>query len=97
MKKAFQITLILALSAMTALAAKREAGKAGGWPELQADKRAEAGKVKEKLMLVSWGDLMYFYGPETDAGLMTRTQIANMMKYWKEQGFTQIYWRGEKI
>ncbi|MBN2456884.1 MAG: family 10 glycosylhydrolase [Sedimentisphaerales bacterium] len=99
MKKAFLITLILALSTMTALAAKRKAGKAGGWPELQAEEksRTATGKVTEKLMLVSWGDLMYFYGPETDPGLMTRTQIANMMKYWKEQGFTQIYWRGEKI
>lgn len=72
-------------------------GAAGGWPEILQPPATDQGKVKEKLMLVSWGDLIYFYGPETDPGVQTHDQIRRMMEAWKKQGFTQIYWRSEHI
>ncbi|OHB57163.1 MAG: hypothetical protein A2Y12_13535 [Planctomycetes bacterium GWF2_42_9] len=74
---------------------KREAGIAGGWPEIQTDEGSNAKAVNEKAMMVSWGDVVFMYGPETDAGVGTPEQIRNMMKYWKSNGFTQIFWRGE--
>ncbi|MBN2456324.1 MAG: hypothetical protein JXB29_07310 [Sedimentisphaerales bacterium] len=105
MKKTMVSVIVLGLFAVSVLSyagdadkpaiPQREPGKAGGWPELKAAAEAEKQQVKEKLMLVSWGDLIYFYGPETDPGLYTRRQIRNMMKYWKDQGFTQAYWRSE--
>ncbi|MFC1596387.1 family 10 glycosylhydrolase [Planctomycetota bacterium] len=73
-------------------------GTAGGWPELSEPAALERAQgVKEKLMLVSWGDLIFFYGPETDAGLYNRGQIERMMSYWKRGGFTQVYWRSEDL
>lgn len=61
-------------------------GAAGGWPEILQPPATDQGKVKEKLMLVSWGDLIYFYGPETDPGVQARDQIRRMMEAWKKQG-----------
>lgn len=73
-------------------------GTAGGWPELSEPAALERAQgVQEKLMLVSWGDLIFFYGPETDAGLYNREQIERMMSYWKRGGFTQVYWRSEDL
>ncbi|NUQ61504.1 MAG: hypothetical protein HUU20_03385 [Pirellulales bacterium] len=76
----------------------RTPGMAGGWPELSEPAARERSQgVHEKLMLVSWGDLIIFYGPETDAALYNRGQIERMMSSWKRSGFTQVYWRAENL
>ncbi|MBM4079651.1 MAG: hypothetical protein FJ278_08120 [Planctomycetes bacterium] len=92
--------VVLLSAAAAAQEAKKPAvtpGTAGGWPEILQPPATDLGKVKEKLMLVSWGDLFYFFGPETDPGLYTRDQIRRMMVAWKKQGFTQVYWRSEHV
>jgi len=88
--------LLISIPAVISMAAELKPGVAASWPELITDNPLESDRpVKEKLMLVSWGDICYFYGPETDPGLQTPQQVANMMKYWKDLGFTQIFWRIE--
>jgi len=76
---------------------QRSEGVAGGWPEITNSEGDATKKVEQKVMMASWGDVVFMYGPQTDAGLATPEQIENMIKYWKSNGFTDLFWRGEDL
>lgn len=69
-------------------------GIAGGATELIQG--PDGGAVENIIYLVSWGDLIFFYGPDTDPGLNTKDQITRMIAEWKRRGCTSVFWRTEK-
>ncbi len=101
MKKIMINVLSLAIVSGMLFAAEkpkqRSEGVAGGWPEITNNEGDASKKVEQKVMMASWGDVVFMYGPQTDAGLATPEQIENMIKYWSTNGFTDVFWRGEDL
>lgn len=73
---------------------KAKPGVAGGATEIVQGPDSEG--VSNKVYLVSWGDLIFFFGPGTDPGLNTREQITRIISEWKRRGCTYVFWRTEK-
>lgn len=95
----WMVAILFPLALLTARAADKPAegvktGVAGGATEIAQG--PEVTGVSNVVYLVSWGDLIFFYGPETDPGLNTKEQIARIIPEWKRRGCTHVFWRTER-
>jgi len=54
---------------------------------------ADADPGGKRYAHVSWGDMVWLYGPGTDAAMENPESLEKMIKYWKARGFAGVYMR----